>query len=601
MMQTMRKNMKLVLWILVFAFIATIVFSWGMGGFKGRGPKQGIAATINGKQISVDQLEQMYQRRYQYEQTQNGSDLGEDQVKQLRSQVWDELIRDMLVEREVRKLGIRASDKEIAYLVQHSPPDFIRQNEHFQTDGKFDPQKYEQYLRNPAAARDLMMIEESYRKSLPGQKFANQMLAMATVSDREAWQAYLDENVKGKARYVLFANAESQVDSLSITPQQIEDYYSAHQDEYRLPEKRRIIYALFREEPSREDSANVLHQAEVILQRARQGDDFAALAKEFSEDRSGENGGDLGYFERGRMVPEFEEAAFATPVGQVSGPVLSRFGYHIIKLTDKKMEDGVEKVRASHILLKIQASADTRDQVRASADGFADEIKESSFAQAASVYDVKVDTSDYFEKGSFIPGLGRLPAAVDFIFARPVGSPGPAYTVRDGIAIFQILDIQKERIQSLAEVKSQIVAQLLDEQRKGKALERGWQFRQRLSDPGQFVAQAQAAGLAVQETDKEFLITDYIRDVGRDPAFNAAALALQVGQVSDPVKGLKGCYVIQLTEKTQPDSSDFLRQRDEIRNRLLTQKQNDLYTQWLETAQKQAKIEDFRYLYYRDY
>ena len=84
MMQTMRKNMKLVLWILVFAFIATIVFSWGMGGFKGRGPKQGIAAVINGKQITVDRLEQLFQQRLQYEQTRQETDLTEDQIKQMR-------------------------------------------------------------------------------------------------------------------------------------------------------------------------------------------------------------------------------------------------------------------------------------------------------------------------------------------------------------------------------------------------------------------------------------------------------------------------------------------------------------------------------------
>lgn len=199
MMQTMRKNMKTVLWILVFAFIATIVFSWGMGGFKGRGPKQGIAAVINGKQISVDRLEQLFQQRYQYEQTQAKTDLSEDQVKQIRQQVWDELIRDTLIEQEVRRLGIGADDKEIAYLIQHAPPDFIRQNEYFQTDGKFDMQKYEQYLRDPAAARDLMMIEESYRKSLPNQKFVNQMLAMATILDQETWQTYREEEPEGQS------------------------------------------------------------------------------------------------------------------------------------------------------------------------------------------------------------------------------------------------------------------------------------------------------------------------------------------------------------------------------------------------------------------
>src|SRR5512138_3045995 len=141
MMNTMRKNMKGILWILVLAFVATIVFYWGMGGFKSRGPKQGIAAVIAGKEVSVDRLESLYQQRYQALQEQNkesGAEVTEEQTKQIRSQVWDELVRDMLIEQEVQKRGIKASDQEIAFLIQNSPPDFIRQNEYFQTDGQFD-------------------------------------------------------------------------------------------------------------------------------------------------------------------------------------------------------------------------------------------------------------------------------------------------------------------------------------------------------------------------------------------------------------------------------------------------------------------------------
>jgi parvulin-like peptidyl-prolyl isomerase len=481
------------------------------------------------------------------------------------------------------------------------PPDFIRQNEYFQTDGQFDPKKYEEYLRNPAAARDLMLIENSYRKSLPNQQYINQILALASISDKEVWQTFVAENQTGKARYVLFNSGDSPVDSSEISTPQIEKYYDEHKDDYEIAAKRRIIYAIFREQPSRQDSINVLQHAEELMQRAGEGEDFAQLAMDNSEDRSAENGGDLGFFERGRMVPEFDEAAFSTPVGGITGPVQSRFGYHIIKVTEKKMEDGVENLRASHILLKIQPSPDTRDQVRAAAEGFTEEAPKTSFAQAAATYNVDVDTTDYFEKGGFIPGLGRLPAAADFIFARPLGSPGPVYPVRDGLVVFQILDEQKERFQNLSEVRSQMVAQLMDEKRIEKALERGRQFRSTVADPSQFAAQAQAVGLGVQETDREFKAADYLKDIGRDPAFMAGALALEPGALSQPIKGQKGCYLIQLLEKTYPDSFAFLTQSEEIRNRLLTQKQNEIYSQWLVTAQEEAKIEDYRYLYYRDY
>ncbi|MBU1651151.1 SurA N-terminal domain-containing protein, partial [bacterium] len=312
MMQQMRQSMKVILWILVLAFIATIVFSWGMGGFEGSGPKQGVVANINGQEISLDLFEETFQQRYQYEQSQQEEDLNEYQARNIRTQIWDEMVRDILVQQEVKKLGIKVSDKEIAYLVQNSPPVWIQQAEVFQTDSLFDMAKYQDFLRNPAAARDLMMIEENYRQSLPSQKFLNYILALVTVTDQETWQKYVDDNLKAKAKFVTFRTDAVEVDSSIVTDKMISDYYFAHREEYLEPEKRRIAYVLFSEEPSAKDSAAVYELAEELMQRLKEGDDFAKLALEFSDDRSGENGGELGWFERGRMVPEFEEVAFAS-------------------------------------------------------------------------------------------------------------------------------------------------------------------------------------------------------------------------------------------------------------------------------------------------
>lgn len=601
MMQTMRQNMKLILWILVIAFIATIVFSWGMGGFRGRGPKQGIVASVNGEEISVDKLEDLIQRRYTYEQNQQKTDLSEAQISQIRSEVWDDLIRDLLVEQEVHKLGIRVSNQEIAFLIRNNPPDFIRQNEYFLTDGKFDMHKYQDFLRNPASARDLMMIEDSYRRTLPNQKLLNYILALATVTDQEAWQKYVDDNLKGKARYVLFATTDNKIDSSALTQKRIEDYYFTHREDYRVPEKRRILYVFFKEEPTREDSASVLELANELLDRLKKGEDFAELAKEYSEDRSGENGGDLGFFGRGQMVPEFEEAAFSAKVGELVGPVQTKFGYHIIKVTDKKKEKGVEQIRASHILLKIKPSADTRDQVREIASGFADEIRQSDFAEAADIYNVQVDTTIFFERRNTIPGIGRLPAAVDFIFERPVGETSPVYSVRDGLVVFMIFEVQKEHIQTLGEMESRVIASLLQEDRLARARERCIEFRQSIEAPDQFISKAKEAGLTIAETEREFRFDDYVRDVGRDLAFTSAALALKEGEVSPPVEGQRGYYLIQLIEKTGVDSSAFLEERANIRNQILNAKQNQFYSQWLEYARNHAKIKDYRYLYYRNY
>ncbi len=601
MMKTMRQNMKTILWILILAFVATIIFSWGMGGFKGGGPKQGVIAEVDGVEIPVDRYEDLVQQRFQYEQSLQEEDLDETQVKQLRSEVWDEMIRDILIKQEVKKLGIRVSDKEIAYLVQNNPPEWLRRSEYFQdSTGQFDMAKYQSFLRNPAAARDLMMIEDNYRQTLPNQKFLNYILALVTVTDQEVWQKYVQDNETAKARYVVFRINDVTLDSNVVTDTDIENYYFAHKEEYLVPEKRRILYTLFEEKPSKEDSTAIYELAQELIQQLRDGADFAAFADEYSDDKSAK-GGDLGFFERGRMVPEFEEAAFATPVGEISGPVLTKFGYHIIKVTDKKREGGVEKIRASHILLRIQPSADTRDQVRNAATGFADEVKETDFLEAADIYGVKVDTSAYFERKEYIPGLGRLPAAVEFIFTKRIGETGGPYPLRDGLVVFKIDDVQKEHYQTLSEVRDRIYSELLTQRKFEEAKKRAMEFYQSIEDPSEFTRKAEEAGLTIEETPNPFRSDQYIRGVGRDLEFNAAALALDVGQVAEPVRGQYGYYVLQVTERTKADSTKFAEQKEQLKQQLLSTKQNQYFAAWLEAAKKKARIKDFRYLYYRDY
>lgn len=598
----MRQSMNVILWILVLAFIATIVFSWGMGGFKGSGPKQGVVASINGQDISLDLFENTYQQRYEYQQKQQDGELSEYQIRNLRTQIWDEMVRDILIQQEVKKLGIKVSDKEIAYLVQNSPPAWIQQADVFQTDGQFDMSKYQEFLRNPSAARDLMLIEQNYRESLPSQKFLNYILALVTVSDQEVWEKYLDDNLRAKAKYVTFRTDKIEADSSFVTNRMVEDYYFEHRDDYKEPERRRIAYILFKELPTAKDSADVYNLAEELIQRIKEGDDFAELAKEFSDDRSAETGGELGWFERGRMVPEFEEAAFAAKKGDVVGPIKTKFGYHIIKVTGKKTEDGVEKVQASHILLKIEPSIDTKEAVRNAVSGFTDEIQaKTSFADAAELYGVKIDTTTYFEQSDYIPGLGRLPAAVDYIFKRPVGDVGPSYTINDGMVIFKILDVKKARTRPVDEVRSNIERTLLDDHKLALAKAQAEEFKSELIDPANFENLAEEKGLTVEETENPFGFAQYIRGVGRDYDFNSVALDLNVGDVGGPVKGQYGYYVLKVTEKTEADSTAFIGKKDEIRGQLLSQKQNEFFTQWLENAKAKADIKDFRYLYYRDY
>jgi len=611
MMKTMRQNMKVILWILVIAFIATIIFSWGMGGFEGQGPKQGIAASINGEDITTEYLEQVYQQRLHLEQMrkqrESGAELTEDEIRQFRGQAWEELVRDMLIAQEAEKLNLKASDKEVAFLIYNAPPEWIRQHESFLTDGMFDMEKYESFIRNPQAAPQLVVMEQEYRKTLPYQKFASRLLSLATVTDEEAWRQFQDENRKAQVRYVAFPSHESQVDTSEVSSKEIEDYYYAHREDYQQNEQRTISYVTIKEAPSSADSLDARHDAEDILERLNEGESFEDLARELSDDTySAAKSGDLGFMERGMMVQEFEDAAFEAKIGEIVGPVQTRFGWHLIKVSERKTEPNkrgemAEKVKASHILVKFQASPETRDQVRASAEAFAEDARETSFEQAAALYKMEIDTSLYFERGGYIPGLGAMAAASDYAFSRPVGEISPVYWNRDSYVVFKILTMTPEQIQPLDQVREAVRATLMEFRRRAKALERAEQFHATLGGGNDLEAAAQTAGLTVKAPEEPFAYSGVVPDVGRDPAFATNALNLESGQVSKPFLGNRGAYVLQTVSVTPADSSAFEAQKEQIRAQIMTQKQNELYTNWLTMAKQESDIEDYRWIYYREY
>jgi hypothetical protein len=500
-------------------------------------------------------------------------------------------------------LGIPVTDREVAFAVRNSPPEFIQKNEYFQTDGKFDMSKYQSFLSDPAAARDLVFLEENYRQSMKSQKLIDRLLGTVRVSKDEIIQAYQDKSLKVKVAYVFFDISSVPKDSSGFPQDRLQEYYFKHEKDFKEPEKRNAEYVVFAATPTEQDTEAVKAQAEDLIARINAGEDFATLATENSDDQaSAKNGGDLGFFGQGRMVKEFEDAAFGAKVGEVVGPVESRFGYHIIKVTDRKIEDGKAQVKASHILLKFKAGNATVDNARNSANQFAQEAKKGDFHDLATVYGVTIQETDYFPRGDYIPKLGRMQALSDYIFNQPVGRTTDAYYIRDSYYVFHVIGARKETIKPLEEVKENINNILAGEQQSEEVLQKAKEFRSQIQNPNDFERLSEQFSLKVDTVETPFAFDDYIPGIGRQKAFNGAAVALHnLGDISQPVTLPRGCYVIKLLEKTPLDSTDFKAQEDNLTQQLLNQKRNQAYQAWMAQLKEHASIEDNRYLYYRDY
>jgi peptidyl-prolyl cis-trans isomerase D len=314
MMTTLRKYMKHVMWIVAVTFIGTIIFSWGMGGFKSRQSQAetGVIGSINGEKIMYQQFAQMLEGEYKRVRDQeNTEDLSEYRRSSIRDQAWQQLVREKLLSLEVEKQNVVATPEEVVFYMRNNPPDFVRSAEQFQTDGKFDIKKYQDALQDQRNFQAWIPVENYFKSIIPLQKLQQNVIASVRVSDAEALESYRMENDKVNVKYVFFDPAKTPVDNPIISDDAVKKYYKSHEKEYREPEQRKIRYVMFEIKPSAEDSAQTRNDCIDIIKQLREGADFAGLAKEYSEDKSNaEKGGDLGFVAKGSMVkPKSERSS----------------------------------------------------------------------------------------------------------------------------------------------------------------------------------------------------------------------------------------------------------------------------------------------------
>ena len=179
-------------------------------------------------------------------------------------------------------------------------------------------------------------------------------------------------------------------------------------------------------QPSPLDSADTKYLANEIIQKSISGENFDSLANQYTMDPSnqGNKGGDLGWFKKGRMVKPFEEAAFQASIGQIVGPVLTRFGYHVIRIRDKRIDkNGDDEILASHILLKIDISTSTLSELKRNATLFSYDALDFGFSEAIKTHNQNIFKAQKLKSDAFtVKGLGNFRPLVRFAFNNELNS-----------------------------------------------------------------------------------------------------------------------------------------------------------------------------------
>lgn len=458
MMSAMRNNTATILWILVFAFIATIIFSWGMGGFKGK-YKPGVIGEVDGEPISNDLYDSNVESRLAAEREKSDKPLGENQSNQIRNEVWDGLVNNLLTQHERERAKLVTSDKEVAFSVRNFPPQQLLQNPNLRdSTGNFDFDYYNRILDDPSNMEFILQLEKNTRDQILMQKMIQRVTSGSHISEEEAKERYIRNNTLAHATAIVVDWKSQQVDTSSITQEEIEQYYRENHERFKRSEVRKVRYALFAADPSPADSSEALDIILEIKEKLDNGEDFAELAREYSDDSSAPQGGDLGWFGKGKMVEPFEKAALAAKLNTVVGPVESRFGLHLIKVEGRRGKGDDWELKARHILIKYETSPETWDDLQLRAKGFQEEASQNGFNTALEVYNIEPDTLKRLSKRGFFPGLGRNMAASDFMFNNPIHKVTPVYYFVRGYAVFEVFEIDPEHYQSIEEAHAAIIA-----------------------------------------------------------------------------------------------------------------------------------------------
>jgi parvulin-like peptidyl-prolyl isomerase len=343
------------------------------------------------------------------------------------------------------------------------------------------------------------------------------------------------------------------------------------------------------------DTAESYKLAKEILALAKKGEDFAKLAATFSADQAtARNGGDLGWFGKGKMVKEFEEACFKAKPGEIVGPVRTQYGLHIIKVVAKDNRE----LKIANLKLSVRASSETIESQRKRAEDFSHMVSGKNFVQEASALGLEVKSTPPFTKDSPIPGIGMNKSISDWAFSNKIGSVSPVFKIRGGFAVFTITEIKEAGIRPLEEVKEAIKVRVRREKLKNKAYEYLTTLRKKLNESEGLDAITKFDSTLEVKTASGFTLSGGIPGIGTDENVLGKLLDLKVNQISEPIKGNSFVYIIQLVNKTPFDSTLYKSQYETLKEQIYNEKRNTLFFTWLDNLKKNSKIVDNRALYF---
>ena len=628
MLDFMRQRARSI-WIkALFLVIALVFVFFGIGSF-GEDAQVQIIVTVDDEPITLQEFQRAYRNvEANYREVYKERFTPElAQQMNLRQQTLDQLVDTKLLAKEARRIGFRASDEDVRQEIAASPT--------FHSYGSFSPDRYRRLLRYLRMTPQ--EFEEQQRNRLVIQRFQKFIDGSIRATDYEVEELFRFEQEQVNLAFLKIASADL-VDTVTVTEQQVREFYTNNTESFRIPERVRLHYVSYAPEDfaaeasvsedevldfynthknerftdekqvqarhilfsladgiSDERKADTRSTAQGILERARGGEDFAALAEEYSQDTgTASNGGDLGFFGRGRMVKPFEEAAFDMEVGQVSDLIETTFGFHIIKVEAiqperiKPLEEVTDTVTEELLERKSRAIAEQR--VREDRKNIAEGMTLSQFAESVGL---EAKETPLVNQNETIPGLGPRPQLVETALGQSPGQISAPVQVEDTWFLVSLTERAPSRIPEFTAVQEEAEEQYRSEQAERLAQEKADKLLTKLKETRDLASLAKAEALTVEETGAFARRGGYIPKIGVVPDLKTEAFRLtpEAPVASRSYTWGGNTFIAVLQEYTPADSEQLEAQRDELRQSLLQRKKTAAHQELIKYLKERAKIE----------
>ena len=596
MLQSMRSSAKYI-WIFVtVAFVGGFLL-YESSGLFGSAPVTSTTAvaTVNGEDILVTTWQALSNQMEQQQTASSGASISLDQRQAIQDQAYNQLVNDALLSQEIHRRGISVSVDELTNAAKYSPPPQLMQDPELQTNGQFDLAKYQRFLASPTAKQSglLLQLEGYYRDNIPKQKLYQQITSGLWISDATLWMNYRDAHDSATISYASFTPSPAEIAAAPVSDAEIRAYYDAHKKEMARPGHARVTVTSIPRTITAADTAAVRAHAVALRDSIVAGAKFEDIAKAESADSgSAVRGGDLGKGVKGRFVPAFDAAAEALKPGEISQPVLTQFGYHLIRLDSRNGDT----LALHHILLRITQSDSDADRTDRKADSLANMAGNAEtpakFDAAVRTLGLKTFTTDVTENQPLVYNGTPIPSVSAWAFGAKVGESSDLYDDDAGYYLARLDAVTPGGTPSLDAVKNDI-RQLLAREKAVKNL---------LDPARKFAIAASASSLAQAgqllhtpvSTTEPFTRVSGLPTLPGAARIVGAAFALPVGKVGEPIVTSEAVYVIVVDRRVDADRKAFDATKEELRAQYLGSMQQGRVQEFLNNLRSAAKIKDRR-------